>query len=243
MDDIRSFTYRDYEVRTAVVEGESLFIVCDICAILGYRNAPIAVTHLPPSEKGIVYIKNPGSRQPTPLHAVNEDGLFQLIRISKSAGRHDFRRWLVTNVIPHMTIPKVYEIGSLAEPSYALPDPILRAKRWVVEEEERQALRREVERLNGGKAAESVTLSHNQTDGKDLVVISDSEGHIIDVVTSPIDASITSLESALSAMWEGLQRAARMIAEGRLDNVPIRVISTYPGAADLFRAEASDTAA
>ena len=70
---------------------------------------------------------------------LNESGLYTLIARSNKPEARKFQRWVTTEVLPSIRKTGQYIIQKQT-PSYAIEDPIERAKAWISEQEEKRAL-------------------------------------------------------------------------------------------------------
>lgn len=70
---------------------------------------------------------------------INESGLYTLIARSNKPEARKFQRWVTTEVLPSIRKTGQYIIQKQT-PSYAIEDPIERAKAWISEQEEKRAL-------------------------------------------------------------------------------------------------------
>ena len=70
---------------------------------------------------------------------INESGLYTLIARSNKPEARRFQRWVTSEVLPSIRKTGQYAIQKQT-PSYAIEDPIERAKAWISEQEEKRAL-------------------------------------------------------------------------------------------------------
>ena len=70
---------------------------------------------------------------------INESGLYTLIARSNKPEARKFQRWVTSEVLPSIRKTGQYIIQKRT-PSYAIEDPIERAKAWISEQEEKRAL-------------------------------------------------------------------------------------------------------
>ena len=103
-NDIITFEYGDYSIRTVLLGGELWFVAVDVCLVLGLPYVSKAVQALDDDEKRQVSIParstiQGSSEQRRTLSAVNEPGLYSLILRSRRPGAERFKRW-ITHVLP-----------------------------------------------------------------------------------------------------------------------------------------------
>lgn len=118
------FSYRDFQVRTTIVEGEPWFVAKDVCAILQIRNNRDALARLDADERGVVLTDTLGGKQS--LQAVNEYGLYSLVLGSRKPEARDFKRWITHDVIPSIRKHGGYLTPEKVEEALLNPDTIIR---------------------------------------------------------------------------------------------------------------------
>ena len=155
-------------VRTATDEkGEPWFCAKDLCDVLGYKRADLAVKqHVNPLDaakrciKVDVRMKSDGtiSQRLTPMIFVNESGFYALVLGSKLATAVKFKDWVTSVVLPQIRktggyIP-VHE-GESEEETIRNAEEILRAtlkKKEELLEQQKKLLEEQKARLDGQKA-------------------------------------------------------------------------------------------
>lgn len=142
---LKVFNFESNEVRTLLINNEPWFVGKDVATVLGYADTKKAIkAHVDEEDKimggqnGTPSITDSLGREQFPTY-VNESGLYSLIMGSKLPSAKKFKRWVTSEVLPTLRKTGRYSITD----SYMIKDPIERAKRWIEEEEERQALRLE----------------------------------------------------------------------------------------------------
>lgn len=136
MNELKLFNFELHEVRTLIVNDEIWFIGKDVAEALGYSNTRDALSrHIDNDDKTDVAIHD-GSQMRT-FSAINESGLYSLTLSSKLESAKRFKRWVTSEVIPAIRKTGSY---SITAPSYQIDDPIERARRWIVEQQEKQTL-------------------------------------------------------------------------------------------------------
>ena len=144
-NNLQTFNFESNEVRTLLINNEPWFVGKDVATVLGYADTKKAIkAHVDEEDKimggqnGTPSITDSLGREQFPTY-VNESGLYSLIMGSKLPSAKKFKRWVTSEVLPTLRKTGQYNITD----SYMIKDPIERAKRWIEEEEERQALRLE----------------------------------------------------------------------------------------------------
>lgn len=141
MSNIQIFQNSNFgTVRVIEKDGEPWFVAADVCKALEIGNPSQALTRLDEDEKFTTLISNEGAASGMSNAAfINEPGLYSLVLGSRKPEAKAFKRWITHEVIPTIRKTGLYAISR--PDSYMIDDPIERAKRWIEEEQDRQALR------------------------------------------------------------------------------------------------------
>ena len=133
MNEVRVFTNDEFgKVRTVMIDGEPWFVGKDVADILGYANNRKAIAdHVDEEDKGVTKCDTAGGLQD--LVVINESGLYSLIMSSQLPSAKKFKRWVTSEVLPSIRKNGEYKKTD----SYAIEDPVERAKRWIEEQEEK----------------------------------------------------------------------------------------------------------
>lgn len=157
MNEIKTYANSEFgEVRTVLIGGEPYFVGKDIAVILGYERATKAIRdHVDNEDVDEVPIQDSiGRMQNTPV--INESGLYSLILSSKLPTAKRFKRWVTSEVLPSIRRTGRYDIKD----SYAIEDPVERAKRWIEEETIRRKQAEQIEEMKPkAMFADSVSAS------------------------------------------------------------------------------------
>lgn len=123
--DLMPFTYEGVTVRTVIIDGEPWFVLADLCAVLGIRNAADVRRRLDDAGVDSIDIRSGG--QMRSVTVVNEPNMYEVVIRSDKPEAVNFRRWLTGEVLP--TIRKTggaYIVpGSQAELDLTNPDTAL----------------------------------------------------------------------------------------------------------------------
>ena len=124
-------------VRTAVVDGEVMFVGKDVADCLGYANSRKAIAdHVDDEDKGVTKCDTLGGVQD--LTVINESGLYSLVFASKLPKAKEFKRWVTSEVLPSIRKHGVYAIDEVL----ANPDILINALQELKKErEEKLALK------------------------------------------------------------------------------------------------------
>ena len=87
------------QIRTAVKDGEPLFVAADVCRALEIQNHKDAIKRLDDDEKSGVVLTDPHGR-PQETNCVTESGLYSLVLGSRKPEAKAFKRWITHDVIP-----------------------------------------------------------------------------------------------------------------------------------------------
>lgn len=98
MANIQVFEYQNNKVRTVDVDGESWFVLKDVCEVLHLGTTAKVAERLDDDEKGMNQIHTPGGTQNVTV--VNESGLYHVILRSDKPEAAPFRRWVTNDVLP-----------------------------------------------------------------------------------------------------------------------------------------------
>lgn len=157
MNEIKTYTNSEFgEVRTVLIGGEPYFVGKDIAVILGYAKPRNAIaSHVDAEDKKDAPIQGAlGGMQN--MTVINESGLYSLILSSKLPTAKRFKRWVTSEVLPSIRRTGRYDIKD----SYAIDDPVERAKRWIEEETIRRKQAEQIEEMRPkAMFADSVSAS------------------------------------------------------------------------------------
>ena len=96
--ELQVFNYEDNQVRTVQRDGETWWVLKDVCAVLGLSNSRMAAERLDEDEKGVSIIDTPGGKQE--LTVISESGLYNVILLSRKPEARRFKRWVTHDVLP-----------------------------------------------------------------------------------------------------------------------------------------------
>lgn len=129
MNNIAVFNFEENQVRAKTEEGETWFVLKDLCTILGVGNPSDVAARLDDDEKGIDKIETLGGEQE--MVVVNEAGLYNVILRSNKPEAKKFRRWVTHEVLPSIRRQGYYS----ALPPEQLAEIVLEAvnDKWKLE--------------------------------------------------------------------------------------------------------------
>lgn len=141
--DVTVFNFEANEVRAVLIDNEPWFVGKDVAEALGYSNASKALKdHVDDEDK--LNNKTLSSLGQRGAWLVNESGMYSLIFGSKLDEAKKFKRWVTSEVLPAIRKTGSYSVNQVQD-SYAIQDPVERAKRWIEEQEEKKALEQALE--------------------------------------------------------------------------------------------------
>ena len=138
MNGLQVFSYKGNEVRTVQKGSEILWVLKDVCGILGIEKYRDAATRLDDDEREPVLVDTLGGRQE--MIAVTESGLYSIILLSRKPEAKKFKRWVTHEVLP--TIRKHGAYVTPAKLEELMNDPDSWIKVLTALKEERAAKER-----------------------------------------------------------------------------------------------------
>ena len=100
MNDLTIFENPQFgTIRTAMKDGEPIFVAADVCSALDIQNHKDAIKRLDDDEKSGVVLTDPHGR-PQETNCVTESGLYSLVLGSRKPEAKQFKRWITHDVIP-----------------------------------------------------------------------------------------------------------------------------------------------
>lgn len=98
MRELSIFEYKGKQVRTIQKDGETWWVLKDVCGILGISKYRDTASRLDEDERGSVRVDTPGGEQE--MTVVNESGLYNVILRSDKPEAKPFRKWVTAEVLP-----------------------------------------------------------------------------------------------------------------------------------------------
>ena len=138
MNGLQVFSYEGNEVRTVQKGSNILWVLKDVCGILGIEKYRDAATRLDDDEREPVLVDTLGGRQE--MIAVTESGLYSIILLSRKPEAKKFKRWVTHEVLP--TIRKHGAYVTPAKLEELMNDPDSWIKVLTALKEERAAKER-----------------------------------------------------------------------------------------------------
>ncbi|MCL2488365.1 MAG: phage antirepressor Ant, partial [Oscillospiraceae bacterium] len=91
MNELQIFTYGDAQVRTVQQNGETWWVLKDVCDVLGLSDTNRVAERIEDDE--LTRIKLVSGGQQREVYAINESGLYNVILRSDKPEAKDFKRW------------------------------------------------------------------------------------------------------------------------------------------------------
>lgn len=96
---LQVFNYNQKQVRTVQIDGETWFVLKDVCVVLGITDHKVVVRRLEEDEVCQIPLTDSlGRTQETTV--INESGLYNVILRSDKPEAKPFRKWVTSQVLP-----------------------------------------------------------------------------------------------------------------------------------------------
>ena len=129
---LQVFSYEGNEVRTVQKGSEILWVLKDVCGILGIEKYRDAATRLDDDEREPVLVDTLGGRQE--MIAVTESGLYSIILLSRKPEAKKFKRWVTHEVLPTIRKHGAYVTPAKLEELMNNPDSWIKVLTALKEE-------------------------------------------------------------------------------------------------------------
>ena len=140
MNELQVFSYEGKEVRTIQRNGETWWVLKDVCDVLDLSNARMIADRLDEDDVSLAYVTDSIGRQQQ-TNIVNESGLYNVILRSDKPEAKKFKRWVTHEVLPQIRRHGAYITTSKLEEIMNDPDAWIKLLTALKEE------RQEKERL------------------------------------------------------------------------------------------------
>lgn len=153
---VNVFTNKNFgDIRTIMIEQEPWFVGVDIANALGYAKARNAIhTHVDEEDLRKETVQTNGG--PQEMTVINESGMYSMILGSRIPAAKQFKRWVTSEVLPKIRQNGIYS---------SLPDfsnPVIAARAWADELENRQKAEAEAKRLAESNAKKTALLKEQE---------------------------------------------------------------------------------
>lgn len=161
MNELQVLTYEGNEVRTVQMNDETLWILKDVCDVLGLSDTNKVAERLDDGE--LTRIKFVSGGQAREMYAVNESGLYNVILRSDKPEAKNFKHWVTHDVLPSIRKHGAYVTSNKLEEIMNDPDSWIVLLTKLKEERSKRAELEAQALIDKPKAlfADSVTASDN----------------------------------------------------------------------------------
>ena len=131
MNELNIFTYNGNEVRTVQHNGETWWVLKDVCIILSLKNPTMIAERLEDDE--VAKFNLGGLSGETNI--INESGLYNVILRSDKPEAKPFRKWVTSEVLPAIRKHGAYMTPETLEQAILNPDTIIKIVTALKEEQ------------------------------------------------------------------------------------------------------------
>ncbi|MCL2072072.1 MAG: phage antirepressor KilAC domain-containing protein [Oscillospiraceae bacterium] len=101
MNSVKTFTYKDNEVRMIEIDGEPWWILSDVCNVLSLTNPSKVALRLDEDERSKFDLgRSDETGGGGEANIINESGLYSVILRSDKPSAKSFRRWITHDILP-----------------------------------------------------------------------------------------------------------------------------------------------
>lgn len=133
MNELKVFNYGKSPIRTVNKDGETWWVLKDVCEVLDVSNATDVAKRLDVDE---VTRLNLGGRTGI-TNIINESGLYNVILRSDKPQAKPFRKWVTSEVLPSIRKNGAYMTDDTLEKALTNPDFLIQLATTLKEEKER----------------------------------------------------------------------------------------------------------
>ena len=130
MNELNIFTYNGNEVRTVQHNGETWWVLKDVCEVLELSNPSRVAERLEGDERSNFKLGRQGE-----AIIVNESGLYNVILRSDKPEAKPFRKWVTSEVLPAIRKHGAYMTPETLEQAILNPDTIIKIATALKEEQ------------------------------------------------------------------------------------------------------------
>ena len=149
-NNLQTFVYNSISIRTVRINGQTWFVLKDVCGALGISNHKMAAQRLDEDEVSQTDLIDSLGRKQL-VHIVNESGLYNVILRSDKPEAKPFRKWVTSEVLPSVRTTGVYMTGNAADRILQDPDFIIQLATQVKERNAQLAAAKEKIALDAPK--------------------------------------------------------------------------------------------
>jgi len=131
MNDIAVYTFHDQKVRTLTdADGNPLFILADVCRVLGMSNPTMAAQRLDEDALSTTEVIDSMGRTQSAT-AITEPGLYEIIFQSRKPEAKAFRRWVTGEVLPSIRKTGSYSLQPKLEGPELMAYALIEAQKTI----------------------------------------------------------------------------------------------------------------
>lgn len=145
MNNLKVFNFEDKTIRTILKEGTPLWVLKDVCLVLGISKHRDAADRLDADEREPVIVDTLGG--PQEMICINESGLYNIIFLSRKPKAKKFRRWVTHEVLPSIRKHGLYAVDEVLDN----PDILIKALEEL-----------KVERTKNNQLTETISIQGQQ---------------------------------------------------------------------------------
>lgn len=138
MNELQVFSYEGKEIRTIQRNGETWWVLKDVCGVLGLSNARMIADRLDEDDVSLAYVTDSMDRRQQ-TNIVNESGLYNVILRSDKPEAKKFKRWVTHEVLPQIRRHGAYITTSKLEEIMNDPDSWIQLLTALKEERQEKA--------------------------------------------------------------------------------------------------------
>lgn len=128
MNELTVFNYGNQPMRTVERDGETWWVLRDVCDVLGIVHPKDVAKRLDEDEDDLIVLTDSAGRAQK-MHVVNEAGLYNVILRSDKPEAKDFKRW-----VTHEVLPSIHRTGSYSMQQPMTPAQLIAAQAQVLVE-------------------------------------------------------------------------------------------------------------
>lgn len=143
MNELQIFTYNGNEVRTVQHNGDTWWVLKDVCDVLNIENHKDLPKRLEEDEVGRFDLPHPQSAtKKLEMLCINESGLYNVILRSDKPEAKPFRKWVTSEVLPTIRKHGAYMTPETLEQAILNPDTMIKLCTALKDEQDKnKALR------------------------------------------------------------------------------------------------------
>lgn len=110
MSDVQVFNFQHQAIRTSEKDGQTWFVLKDVCKALEIQNPTDILNRLDEDERTRLNLGRQGE-----ANIINESGLYALILRSNKPNARPFRKWVTSVVLPSIRCTGSYNVAKAGD--------------------------------------------------------------------------------------------------------------------------------